>query len=291
MKIATAAYPLDWFSSWEGYRDKLTQWVEDAVGQGASLLLFPEYGAMELASLAGEEVCKDIEKASHAVSDMMGEVHSLHLELSARHGVHIVGASAPVYLDDGRLVNRAHLYAPSGKMGFQDKQMMTLWEVDPWGVEGAGPVKIFDTSIGKIAINICYDSQFPLIARSQREVDLLLVPSCTEALEGYWRVRIGSMARALENQCVSVMASTVGDYPKLEAVASNWGMGGIFCPPDAGFPSTGVIAEGTLNQPGWTYGEVDLDAIERIRTAGNVRNRTHWADQPSDGKIELFDLN
>ncbi|QOL79544.1 carbon-nitrogen hydrolase family protein [Pseudooceanicola spongiae] len=290
MKIATAAYPLTWFDDWAAYESKLSTWVAEAAGQGATLLVFPEYGAMELASLAGAEVCRDLQKASQAISDLMGQVGALHLALAAEHGVHILGASAPVVLEDKRIVNRAALYTPTGQAGFQDKQIMTLWERTPWGVEGLAPLKIFDTAIGKIAINICYDSEYPLLARAQREADLLLVPSCTEALEGYWRVRIGAMARALENQFVAVMSSTVGPCDWLEAVESNCGMGGIFAPPDRGFPGTGVIAEGTLNQPGWTYGEVDLADINRIRTSGNVRNRAHWSEQDSTDTVELCPL-
>ena len=51
MKIATAAYPLDALHSWAQYEDKLSHWVAEAAGQGADLLVFPEYGAMELATL------------------------------------------------------------------------------------------------------------------------------------------------------------------------------------------------------------------------------------------------
>jgi predicted amidohydrolase len=56
-------------------------------------------------------------------------------------------------------------------------------------------------------------------------------------------------------------------------------MGGVFGPPDTGFPPTGVIAEGTLNRPGWTYAEVDLDRIAHVRADGVVLNRRHWDDQ------------
>lgn len=279
MKIATAAYPLSWFDSWTAYEIKLTEWVSDAAAQAADLLVFPEYGAMELASLGGETACAEIGRATTMVSDLMGDVNQLHRDLAARFGVHILGASAPVVLPDGRIVNRAHLHSPTGQTGFQDKQIMTLWEREPWGVEGLGPVKLFDTALGKLAINICYDSEFPLLARAQRDADLLLVPSCTDKPEGYWRVRIGTMARALENQCVAVMASTVGACPWLDAVDTNCGMGGIFAPPDAGFPDNGVIAEGRMNHPGWTYGRVDIAMIAAIRTGGNVRNRAHWDEQ------------
>jgi len=114
------------------------------------------------------------------------------------------------------------------------------------------------------------------------------VPSCTEALTGYWRVRIGAMARALEAQCVSVMASTVGAAGWSPAVDTNTGMGGIFGPPDTGFPATGVIAEGTLNIPGWTVAEMDLGAVAHVRTDGVVLNRRHWDDQAGrDGAITV----
>ncbi|QPM90315.1 carbon-nitrogen hydrolase family protein [Pseudooceanicola algae] len=285
MKLAAAAYPLDELADWAAYEAKLTAWVADAAGQGADLLVFPEYGAMELASLGGADLCADLQAASRHISDLMPRVGALHLALAARYGVHILGASAPV-IDAGRIVNRACLYTPSGQSGHQDKVIMTLWERDPWGVIGQGPLKIFETALGRIAINICYDSEFPLLARAQSAADLLLVPSCTEALEGYWRVRIGTMARALEGQCVAVMASVVGEYPLLEAVDTSTGTGGIFGPPDKGFPPTGVLAEGQMNQPGWTIAEVALADITRARTAGNVRNRAHWAEQTGEIEVE-----
>lgn len=78
MKIATAAYPLDWLDSWAQYEDKLSSWVAQAAGQGADLLVFPEYGSMELATLEGAEVAGDLERSLRAVSDRMPEAGALH---------------------------------------------------------------------------------------------------------------------------------------------------------------------------------------------------------------------
>jgi hypothetical protein len=75
------------------------------------------------------------------------------------------------------------------------------------------------------------------------------------------------------------MASVVGTNTWSEAVDVNTGMGGIFGPPDNGFPGTGVIAEGTMDHPGWTYGEADLAAIAQVRADGGVLNRLHWDEQ------------
>ncbi|MGX0879074.1 putative amidohydrolase [Roseovarius sp. MBR-154] len=281
MRIATAAYPLDALTRWADYAAKITDWVADAAGQGADLAVFPEYGAMELAMLDGPEAAGDLERSLHAVSNRIADVDDLHSTLAAKHGLHILAASAPVFDPDlgARPVNRARLFTPSGGCGVQDKQIMTRFEREEWDVVPGGPLRLFDTSLGKIGILICYDCEFPLLGRALQDADMILVPSCTEALTGYWRVRIGAMARALELQCVTVMSSTVGDAGWSPAVDENTGMGGIFGPPDRGFPPTGVIAEGTLNRPGWTLAEVDLARVAHVRDDGVVLNRRHWAEQ------------
>lgn len=281
MKIATAAYNLDWIDSWAQYEDKLEEWVSAAVSQGAEFLVFPEYGAMELSTLDGPEISGDLERSIRAVSDRMEDVQAAHSRLANTYNTYILGASAPVIDGPGRPVNRAILYAPDGHCDHQDKQIMTRFEREAWDIASGGPLKLFDTALGKVGILICYDSEFPLLGRALHDADFILVPSCTEALSGYWRVRIGAMSRALENQCVTVMASLVGNNTWSEAVDMNTGMGGVFGPPDIGFPSTGVLAEGALNAPGWTYAEVDLSAIANVRADGRVLNRTHWTEQDS----------
>lgn len=278
MKIATAAYPLDFLTSWAQYEDKISAWVSEAAEAGADLAVFPEYGAMELATLAGHDVAGDLEKSLFAVSDRLAEADVLHQTLAARHGMHILAASGPAATPT-RPVNRARLFSSTGAAGVQDKQIMTRFERDIWGVIGGGPLQVFDTPLGRIGILICYDSEFPLLGRALAECDLILVPSCTEALAGYWRVRIGAMARALETQCVTVMASLVGVAPWSDAVDTTTGMGGVFGPPDTGFPPSGVLAEGQLGTPGWTYADVDLQAIAQVRADGIVLGRTHWQEQ------------
>lgn len=278
MKIATAAYPLDVLSSWGQYEDKLGRWVAEAAGQGAELLVFPEYGAMELATLDGPQVAADLEKSLFAVSDRLDAANALHVRLAAEFGVHIVAASAPAATET-RPVNRAHLITPTGQIGIQDKQIMTRFEAEVWDVVPGNMLQVFDTALGKIGILICYDSEFPLLGRALADCDVICVPSVTETLAGYWRVRIGSMARALENQCVTAMSSVVGEADWSEALGSCFGAGGVFAPPDRGFPSTGVLAVAEINCPGWTYAEANLAQVAQVRADGIVLNRRDWSGQ------------
>jgi predicted amidohydrolase len=281
MKVATAAYPFDALASWAAFETKITEWVASAAGQGADLLVFPEYGAMELAMIDGPEVAGDLDRSAHAISRRIPDVDDLHSRLAARYKVHVLAASAPVFDDElgPRPVNRARLFTPTGGCGVQDKQIMTRFEREEWGVVPGGPLRLFDTALGRIGVLICYDGEFPLLARALHQADLLLVPSCTEARAGYSRVRIGAMARALETQCVTAMASTVGAAAWSPAVDENTGTGGVFGPPDIGFPPTGVIAEGALDRPGWTMADIDLDLVAQVREDGGVLNRDHWTEQ------------
>ncbi|WP_411975563.1 carbon-nitrogen hydrolase family protein [Sulfitobacter faviae] len=284
MKIATAAYPLDVLTSWAQYEDKLAHWVAEAAVQGAELLVFPEYAAMELATLDGAEVAGDLERSLFSVSDKLEEADRLHVKLAAEHNVHIVAGSGPA-ATESRPVNRARLITPTGQIGVQDKQIMTRFEREEWGVIGGNALQVFDTAIGKIGVLICYDSEFPLLGRALAECDVICVPSVTETLAGYWRVRIGSMARALENQCITAMSSVVGRADWSEALGQSYGAGGIFCPPDRGFPPTGILGVREVNAAGWTVADADLAQVAEVRADGIVLNRRDWQDQIGrDGK-------
>lgn len=278
MKIATSAYPISWLSSWDDYVQKVSSWVKDAREHGAEMLVFPEYAAMELASLEGEDAALDRLGAMEAVNKHFPKFVKLHKQLAKHYGVHILSGSAPVKEQD-IYVNRVGLFTPSGQVGWQDKQIMTRFEREDWHVASGGPLHVFDTAIGRIGVLICYDSEFPLLGRALSDVDVLLVPSCTEAQSGYWRVRIGSMARALESQCVVVMSSLLSSDARFYGVDEATGMGAIFCPPDKGFPESGVLAVGDMGKPGWTFGTADLNQIAEVRKDGVVLNRNHWSEQ------------
>jgi predicted amidohydrolase len=151
-----------------------------------------------------------------------------------------------------------------------------------WGVVGGGPIRVFDTRLGRIGVAICYDAEFPLLVRAQAEAgaDIVLVPSCTERVSGFHRVRTAALARALENTIATVMSPLIGDAPWSPAVDRNRGAGGIFVPAEAGLSDTGVVAEGRPDVPGWVCADIDLAQLRGLRGAGEMRNFTDWSCQP-----------
>ncbi len=69
--VAAAQYPLDWFGDFSAYEYKMSGWVEQATQAGAKLLVFPEYGAMELTSLAGTGIAGDLERSIASLQDVL----------------------------------------------------------------------------------------------------------------------------------------------------------------------------------------------------------------------------
>jgi predicted amidohydrolase len=295
--IAAAQYPIGQPASILEWQDKVADWVAKGAATGAQLLVFPEYAAIEQAACFGPEVYGDLKLTLHKVAEIAGERVAFHAGLAREHKVHILVGSGPVLKDDGRFVNAAQLVTPSGAIGEQEKLVMTPFERD-WGISVGGPVRVFETALGRIGVAICYDSEFPLLVRAMAEAgaEIVLVPSCTERVAGYHRVRTGSLARALENQIATVQSPTVGDALWSPAVDRNNGAAGVYVPSEQLVSETGVLAAGTLNEPGWVSATVNLRALRKLRTSGEMRNFADWAVQPgatgpTSARVEVVRLD
>lgn len=286
-KLAAAQYPIDRFRAFADYEIKITRWVRDAAGNGARLIVFPEYGAMELASLAGPALASDLKGSIEAMQDFLPAAHDLHKNLARQLQTYICAASVPLRQNDGTFRNTARLFAPTGAVGTQEKQVMTRFEREQWRISPGEGLNVFETSLGRIGIAICYDAEFPLLVRALTEAgaELILVPSCTDTPAGYHRVRVAAAARALESQCIVVQAVTVGAADWSPAVDRNTGAANVFGPPDLGFPDNGVIATGVVNKPGFVYAGIDLALVQQVRRDGRVLNHKHWKEQPGAGTL------
>lgn len=295
IKVAVAQYPFDQPSTMAEWRDKIAGWVARGADTGANLLVFPEYGAIEVAATFGPEIASDLQRTLAAVAGVADEMDAIFIDLAKLHGVHILTPSGPVRRPDGHFVNAARLVTPDGRIGLQEKLIMTPFERD-WGVQPGEGLRVFETALGRIGITICYDSEFPLTVRAQAEAgaELVLIPSCTEFVSGYHRVRAAAAARALENQIATAMSPTVGDAPWSPAVDRNAGAAGVYVPPEAALSMTGVLAQGELNAPGWVVADIDLLALGELRNAGEMRNFADWPLQPGAtalaNEVELVSL-
>jgi predicted amidohydrolase len=280
-RLATAQYDISFLRNWADYQSKISRWIQEARSNGADLLLFPEYFSMELASLFEPAVYQSLARQLEALQSLLADFMHLFSSQAQQHGVTLLAGTFPHRHTDGSYTNRAWLFRPDGSHDFQDKLQMTRFENEQWHIRGGAELKVLDSGFGKLGVCICYDSEFPLLARTQVEqgANLILVPSCTDTLAGYHRVRIGCQARALENQCYVAQATLVGNAAWSEAVDVNVGAAAVYTPVDNGYPDHGILAQGEPNQAQWVYADLDVESLSRVRNYGQVFNHRDWAQQ------------
>lgn len=273
-------YPIEALASWDAFAAKLRAGFAHAAAHGAEVCIVPEYAAMELTSLLDAPT---LDAQVAGLQPMLAPYRALYAEAARAHRMTIVGGSFPERVGDV-VKNRARVHRPDGTEVVVEKLQMTRFEREQWNVVAGDPASqgVVETAGGvKLGVAICYDSEFPLLVRRlvAAGADLICVPSCTDAAAGYHRVRVSCAARALENQIYVAQVPTVGDAPWSIAVDSNVGACGVFAPPDRGFPDDGVVALGPYCVPGWTFADLDLAAMARVRVAGAVFNHRDW-DRP-----------
>lgn len=284
IKIASLQYKLEQLD-WTSYKTKIRSLINTVIRENVKLILLPEYAGTEL----GGNFDNDAE-LYEAIQPILPNFIEFYKKISTEYMIHLLPGTIPVKISNNRYVNRAYFFGPNGHFGHQDKLNLTQFEKHSNLFTKGNNQTIFSTIFGKIGIAICYDSEFPEAVRQLIRAGawLILVPSYTTSLAGYYRVKLSCRARAIENQCYmatsySVQGSKLGCKRKEKTI----GRAAIFSPIDHGFPSNGIIAEGKLDKKEIVYAEINQENIKNVRLHGDVHNfndfiketRTHTLDE------------
>ena len=274
VKVACAQYPITEHANWDAWQKHTESWVADAAGEGAELLLFPEYGSMELVSTIDQSFREDVREQINALNELRDQFCAVFEDLARKYNVIIIAPTIPV-VENGRNLNRAFVFSPKGLAGYQDKFFMTRFEDEEWGIQSAPKtLAVFEASWGKFGVQICYDIEFALGSQllCAAGASLILAPSCTETIRGATRVHVGARARALENQAYTAISQTIGNAPWSPAVDINYGYAACYSTPDHDLPEEGILSQMQPQTEGWLYQELDFTKIENVRSNGQVLN-------------------
>lgn len=291
MKIAVAKYPIGAPADFAAFADKQAALIAEAAQAGAQLAVLPEYLSLELAATFAPAVAADLPASLAAIQALHPQYLALFAQLAQRHRLHLVAGSFLLASGEGRYRNRAYWIAPDGRHGWQDKLQLTGFEKATGLIDGGDALKVFAAGDGvRAGVAVCYDSEFPLPVRAQYEAGarLLVVPSCTDTEAGATRVRIGCLARALENRIFVAQSVTAGLAEWSPALDVNTGEAAIYAPMDAGFPADGIVAQ-TRGEQVWALADLDFAAFEASRARAQVANDRDWRGQlaPAIVRAEL----
>lgn len=266
-RIAAIQYMLRPIADWEAFERQVRFVLGAAADYKPQFVLLPEIFTTQLMSYLPPA---DVRSAVRALDAYTARYRELMREHAVRGGYYLVGGSHPTLRGEA-LYNTAYLFSPRGQVYEQDKTHRTRWERERWQTSAGEALHLFETEFGDIAILVCYDVEFPELARRVCEAgaDILMVPSSTDDRQGFWRVRYCCHARAIENQVYVAMASTVGALP-VEGLGMHYGQASILTPSDFPFSRDGIAAEGVANTEQIVIADVDLDLLFANRIDGTT---------------------
>ena len=280
MKVAVAKYPIQAPADFAAFAERQAAVLGAAAAQGARVAVLPEYLSLELAATFDAGTRADLHASLAAIQRYREDWLALYARLAASLDMYVVAGTFLLAQGNGRYRNRCDVFAPQGAHLWQDKLQLTGFEKGLGVIEGGDALKVFDLDGVRTGVAVCYDSEFPLPVRAQAEAGarLLLVPSCTDTEAGATRVRVGCLARALENRVFVAQSVTAGEAPWSPALDINTGEAAVFAPMDRGFPADGVVAQ-TAGDQAWAIADLDLDALDRSRAGAQVANDRDWMGQ------------
>jgi predicted amidohydrolase len=175
--------------------------LEESVALGAELLVLPEcaipgymFGSLEEAMPYAEEIPGPSTDALEAAC--------------RRLGAHVV--CGLLERDGDLLRNAAVLVGPDGLVGSYRKTHLPFLGVDRFTTPG-DELPIFDTTLGRIGIEICYDLRFPEVTRTLALHGAEIVAHPTNfPMAAKVQTELITVARAAENRIYLLTANRVG---------------------------------------------------------------------------------
>ena len=269
-RISVVQWQMRQFESTVDILQQIEFFVDAVAGYKVDLLLFPE---MFNAPLLANYDQQNPSRSMRLLAELTDELRDAMLQMAMKYNINIVTGSLPKY-EDEKLYNVAFLCRRDGTWDAQYKLHITPDEAEWWGFQGGDTLEVFDTDIGKIGVLICFDVEFPELARflADKGIKILLVPYWTDTKNAYLRVRRCAQARAIENECYVVITGSVGNLPKVKNMDIQYSQSAIFTPSDFAFPHDAVAAEATPNTEMTLLADLDLNLLKEIRNHGSVRN-------------------
>lgn len=272
IRVACIQYKQRRIESFDEFEQIATYFVDVASDYKADFAVFPELFTLQLLSIGNEPTLPN--EAIAGIADYFETIRELFHRLAVRYNVNIIAGSHPTRSSGSAMRNTALVCLRDGTIYKQDKIHPTPSERYWWNVEGGHSLSAIETDCGPIGLLVCYDAEFPELARHlvDQGANILFVPFCTDERQSYLRVRYCAQARAVENQCYVVMAGNVGNLPRVHNMELQYAQSCVLTPCDFPFSRDGIAADSTPNVETVVFADLRLESLFKARQSGTVQN-------------------
>ena len=269
VRVCLAQYMMRPVASWDDVEESVAFFVNTADRYASHFLVLPELFTAQMFSTMPAEW--ETRRSVMELAAMADRYRATLRTLAMRSRIYIVGGTHPT-LRDGRVYNTAHLFTPSGSIYTQDQLHLPVEERREWGMRPGHEMHLYETPLGRIAIQVSYDIQFPELTRlyALSGAEIVFVPFSTDERVDYHRVRTTAQARAIENSVYVAMTGTVGNLPNRSYVL-NYGQAAVFTPSDFFFPPNATAGEADPNVETVVITDLDLGSLVQHRELGDTR--------------------
>ncbi|TVR42102.1 MAG: GNAT family N-acetyltransferase [Planctomycetota bacterium] len=278
VRIASVQYEMRPVRSFADFAGQVEFFVDTASEYRCDFICLPELLTNQLLSITPK--ARNPIDTARSLSVYTQEYINLFAGLSVQYNINIIGGSH-LQVEGDHLYNVAYLFRRDGSIATQRKIHITPSEARWWGVQPGNDVEVFDTDCGPIAILICYDIEFPELARIVRSkgARIIFVPFNTDIRPSYLRVRNCAAARCIENNVYCVLSGPVGNLPLVDGADIHYAQAAILTPNDIPFSRDGIGAECAPNTETMCIHEVDMSLLRHSLYEGSVRT---WLDRRHD---------
>lgn len=272
VRLATCQLQARAVKDFDEFMKNIEYFVDVAADYESDFIVFPELFTLQLLSFEERELSP--QEAIETLTKYTPRIKKGFSEMALKYNINIIGGSHPTRADDGDIQNVAYVCLRDGSVHEQEKIHPTPNERYWWNIKGGDKIEAIQTDCGPIGVLICYDSEFPELARrlADEGARIIFTPFCTDSRQGYLRVRYCSQARAIENQCFVVLSGNVGNLPNVANMDIQYAQSCILTPCDFPFARDGIAAEATENVETLTISDVNLADLSWARAEGTVRN-------------------
>ena len=272
VRVATVQYQQRRIKSFDEFATQVEHFVDVVADYRTDFVVFPELFTLQLLSIENEKL--SAADSIRTLTKYTKQLRELIKTLAVKYNVNIIGGSHPTLVEDGDIHNICYIGLRDGSLHTQEKIHITPNERYWWKISGGEKASAIMTDCGPIGVMICYDSEFPELARHLVDQGALImfVPYCTDVRQGHLRVRYSCLARATENQCYVVTSGNVGNLPGVNNFDIQYAQSGIFTPCDFPFAPEGIAADTMANSEAVAFADLRLDDLITARQSGTVQN-------------------
>jgi len=271
IRVGTVQYMQRRVRSFDEFLEMVAYFVDVVADYKGDFVVFPELFTLQLLSIEDQELSPA--ESIEALTKYTPRLTEAMRDMALRYNINIIGGSHPTRVGE-RVDNISYVFLRDGTVHEQPKIHPTPNEVYWWNIEGGNTLNAIETDCGPIGVLICYDAEFPELARhlTDQGIHILFVPFCTDERQSYLRVRYCCQARAVENQIYVVMSGNVGNLPNVANMDIQYAQSCILTPCDFPFSRDGIAADTTPNVETVAIADLRTETLTTARNNGTVQN-------------------